>query len=285
MTRRAETGHGPCRFPSDQASGADVDDEGDVDDARPRRAVGEVRHPQGVRPAAGDVSVDEVWCSDVGGIGLGGEALLRPGGTADVLLTHEAGDLVPTDVDVPAAGRLPELAASVDGVVLLPEGPELRADGGVSRGSGIRWSGLGRPVGGGDDLQLFADRLDPPATPIGLPVPMGVDEGDYFLCRRSSSAPKKIAAACKMSLDRLRSRFSFRSSASSLRSSVVRPPRTPSSISACFTQPEGLGADTELTRHSGHPAVVARILSPEVTDHPDGSVLQLRGIPLRGRAL
>ena len=50
-----------------------------------------------------------------------------------------------------------------------------------------------------------------------------------------SSAPKKIAAACKMSLDRFRSRFSLRSSNSSLCSSVVSPPRTPSSISACLT--------------------------------------------------
>ena len=47
----------------------------------------------------------------------------------------------------------------------------------------LRWStGLDVVVGAGGNLQLFADRLDPPSTPTGLIVPVSVDEGDYFFC-------------------------------------------------------------------------------------------------------
>jgi len=56
-----------------------------------------------------------------------------------------------------------------------------------------RWTG---------DRQQLADRLDPE------PVPVGVDEGDHMLGRRSSSAPKKAAADFRISLARRSSRFS-----------------------------------------------------------------------------
>ena len=39
-------------------------------------------------------------------------------------------------------------------------------------------------------------------------VAVDVDEGDYFLCWRSSSAPKKLAARFRISLARLSSRTS-----------------------------------------------------------------------------
>ena len=58
-------GHGAGRLPADQAAGEDVDDEGDIDDTRPGRAVGEVGHPQGVGTRGGEVPVDEVRGPDV----------------------------------------------------------------------------------------------------------------------------------------------------------------------------------------------------------------------------
>ncbi len=87
-----------------------------------------------------------------------------------------------------------------------------------------RWrSGLSVVVGGGGDLQGLADRLDPPSTPTGLDVTVGVDEGDYFVRRRSSSAPKKLAAAWRMSFARRSSLTSLRSVFSSSCSAVVNP--------------------------------------------------------------
>ena len=190
--------HRPRRLPADQAPRVDVDDEGDVDDARPRRAVGEVRHPQGIGARCGEVALDEVGSPNVGGVGLGGEVLLRPRGSAYAQGTHETGHLVPAGVVAGPMGRLGELAAPIDRVVLLPEPFELGSEGGVADGPGRRWPGLGVVVGGGGDLQLRTDRLDSPLTPTGLAVAVGVDEGNYFVRRRSSSAPKKLAAAWRM---------------------------------------------------------------------------------------
>src|ERR1019366_4951216 len=153
----------------------------------------------------------------------------------NALGSHEPGHLVTTDVEVGSAGGLPELAPAIDRVVVFPELGQRGAQLGVAQCPVRRRPGLGGVIGGGGELQLRADRLDPPSTPTSPVVPVGVDEGDYFLCRRASSAPTKLAAACKMSLDRCRSRFFLRSSTSSARSVVVRPPRSPASTSACLT--------------------------------------------------
>ncbi len=65
---------------------------------------------------------------------------------------------------------------------------------------------------------------------------MGVDERDYFLCWRSSSAPKKLAARFRISLARLSSRFSCSRSLIRWDSAVDTPGAYPSSISAWRTQ-------------------------------------------------
>ena len=140
-------------------------------------------------------------------------------------MAHETGYLVPADVMAGPAGRLGQLAPAVDRVVVRPQLDQLGAELGVSQRPGREGPGLGVVVGGGGDLQLLADRLDPPSKPTGLIVPMGIDEGDYFLCRRSSSAPKKLAAACRMSLARRSSRFSLRSCFNSACSVVLNPAR------------------------------------------------------------
>ena len=50
----------PRHAPADDAPGVGVDDEGDVDEARPGRDVGEVRDPQRVRPRRLELPVDVV---------------------------------------------------------------------------------------------------------------------------------------------------------------------------------------------------------------------------------
>ena len=162
--------------------------------------------------------------------------LLGPGGPAYAQGTHETGHLVPADVVAGPVGRLGQLAPSVDRVVVLEElfelGPELGVADCPSRGR----PNLGGVVGGRGDRELLADRLDSPSTPTGLIVPVGVDEGDYLVRRRSSSAPKRLAAAWRMSLARRSSLTSYRSSTSSSCSLVVTPARMPPSTSACLTQ-------------------------------------------------
>ena len=124
---------------------------------------------------------------------------------------HQPGDLVTADVVAGTPGRLPELPGPVDPVVVLPElaaapdpitasrRPAPTAAGSWSRS---RCSGPPAPLRSQDG----ADGLDPEL------VAVGVDEGDYFLCWRSSSAPKKLAARFRISLARLSSRISCSSS-------------------------------------------------------------------------
>ena len=161
-------GHRAGGLASDEAPRVDVDDEGHVDDPRPRRAVGEVGHPQGVGARGREVSIDEVRRPHGGGVGLGGEPLLRPARPPDAVGGHEPCHLVPTGTDAGPGGGLGELAASVDRVVVLPELGESRSELGVTDGPGRRWPGQGVVVRGWGDLQLCADRLDPPSTPTGL---------------------------------------------------------------------------------------------------------------------
>ncbi len=54
-------------------------------------------------------------------------------------------------------------------------------------------------IGLGSDRQQGTDRLDPPYQTLGLAVPVLIDEGDHRLGWRSSNAPKKAAAAFKIS--------------------------------------------------------------------------------------
>src|SRR5664280_605866 len=110
---------------------------------------------------------------------MGGEALLRPGGPADALALHEPGHLVPAHVEPLVAGGPGELPASVDGVVLLPDGLELWSEVLVTDLPSRVGPRLGVVVGGRGDLQLLADRLDPPSTPTGRVLPVGVDERHY----------------------------------------------------------------------------------------------------------
>jgi hypothetical protein len=121
--------------------------------------------------------------------------LLGPRGPAYAQGTHETGHLVPADVVAGPLRRLGQLAPAVDGVVVLPELLKLGPEVGVADRPGRGRPNLGGVVGGRGDLQLLADRLDSPSTPTGLIVAVGVDEGDYLVRRRSSSAPKKLAAA------------------------------------------------------------------------------------------
>src|SRR6266545_2752911 len=93
-------------------------------------------------------------------------------------------------------------------------------------------------VGGRGDRQQLADRLDPE------PVLVGVDVGDHLLGRRSSSAAKKAEALLRISLARRSSRFSRSRAFRRSRSSVVRPGRRPSSVSARRTHLRSVSEET-----------------------------------------
>ena len=199
-------------------------------------------------------------------------ARVRPGGadplsapdTLDPSGAHQPGDLVPADVVPGAAGGLPQLAGTVDPVVVLPQLAVSCGPSAASRcGPGRRWPGLGRVVGARSDLHLrrgrmVHDRLDPEARAVG------VDERDYLLCWRSSSAPKKLAARFRISLARFSSRFSCSSSAIRCASAVLTP-RVPPVVDVGLPHPgpHRLGAVPELAGDPLHRAVLGAQLGAQ----------------------
>jgi len=167
---------------------------------------------------------------------MGRESFLGPAGASYALGLHETGHLVSSHVEPILLGYMGELAASIDGVVVLGQPHQLWPKFQIALFTLRRWSRLRLVVGGGGDLELFQDRVDSPANPTSCFLLAGLDVDDYYTDRRSSSAPKKADADCRIALARRSSRTSFRSSFSSASWVLVRPPRVPASISARFTQ-------------------------------------------------
>ena len=91
---------------------------------------------------------------------------------------------------------------------------------------------LGGVIRGWGDAKDFGDRLDSPTQLTATPILVFIDEPDHFFDWRSSSAPKKCAAALRMSFARRSSAFSRFNRFNSARSSVVAPGRRPVSFSA-----------------------------------------------------
>jgi hypothetical protein len=56
-------------------------------------------------------------------------------------------------------------------------------------------------IRGRGDAKSLGDRLDPPTQLTTAPILVFVDEPDHFFDWRSSSAPKKDAAACRQLRD------------------------------------------------------------------------------------
>lgn len=162
---------------------------------------------------------------------MGGADPFPPPHTDDPKLSHQPRHLVTADVVAGTAGGFPELAGSIYPVVVVPELGDDRLHHRVALGPCRRSSGLVRVIRARGHLhacrsQDGADGLDPEL------VAVGVDERDYFLCWRSSSAPKKLAGRFKISLARLSSRFSCSRSLIRWDSPVETPGAYPSSISA-----------------------------------------------------
>lgn len=100
----------------------------------------------------------------------------------------------------------PHLAGAVDGVVRLVDAGDLGFQSFVAKLPGRRGPAEVSVVGGRGDGQDGTHRLDPEILLV-----LGDKRGHLF-CLRSSSAPKEAAAAFKISLARLSSRFSRSSS-------------------------------------------------------------------------
>ena len=218
--------------PPDDRAGVGVDDEADVGDAGPGRHEGQICDPQLVRRGGGEVAAHQVRVPRHARVWRGGAHPLGAPHALDTLGAHQPGDLVAADVVTRASRGLPDLPCPVDPVVGFPQLPHHRAHHRVTSGTGRWLPALDLVVAAGGHLQHAADELDPQPPTRDDVVAVGVDERGYFLCWRSSSAPKKLAALFKISLARLSSRFSCSRAFIFAASLVLMPATWPSSISA-----------------------------------------------------
>ena len=226
----------PADPPADDAACVGVDDERDVDEAGPRRDVGEVRDPQHVRPWCPELAIDVIERTRRGFVAHRRAHTAAADHPLESLFLHQprhraAGDVVPF-----AAQLAPDLAHAVDLEVLIENPSDLDAEHDVALDARRRCL---RPGAAGDvgvigrrgDRQHLADRLDP------VLVAVRIDEADHGFHRRSSSAWAKYALALRrISLACRSSRFSRSSAFRRSRSSVVTPALRPLSTSAVFTQ-------------------------------------------------
>ena len=107
--------------PAHDHPGVDVDHEGHIRHAGPRRAVSEIAHPQAVRAGGGEVTFHPVRGSRVGWIRTGREPSPSPRRALDAELAHQPGDTVLVDGDVLAGEHGPDLAAAIHPVVLIED--------------------------------------------------------------------------------------------------------------------------------------------------------------------
>ena len=207
--------HRTAHPPADDAPGEHVDDEGHVQPALPGRDVGEVRHPELIRPLGLELPIDPVqrarrrWIADRRAHDLAADH------TAQAEPAHQALDRAAGHRYALAVQLAPDLVGAVDLQVGLPDPFDLRHQDLVASGpraAQLRPALSGRmaPIARRGDLQHLADRLDP------VHVAMLVDEVPQDLSRRSSSAWAKNALAS------FRISLALRSSCTSRSSSLIR---------------------------------------------------------------
>ena len=100
--------------PADNPAGKDIDDERDVDKARPRRHVSEVRHPELIRPRGLKLAVDQIAGTIKSGLRLGGrDPRAAPHHASHSHRPHQALDRAPSHVHTTPSEFPPDLPRAV----------------------------------------------------------------------------------------------------------------------------------------------------------------------------
>jgi hypothetical protein len=174
-----------------------VDDEREEQHAFPAAQVGQVRHPELVRPSRGEVAVDQVRPPARPRIGRGGAPRLAAAlGAADPVGAHQPLDAATADWFADPPQRLAHAPRSVGvgvGRVKLADPVQQPL---VLDRSARASAGLAVVIGGRRHVQGPADRLDPEATAVP------VDIAAHFGRSGSSSLAKNTLADFRISFAR-----------------------------------------------------------------------------------
>jgi len=177
----------PADAPADDAPGVGVDHEGHVDEPGPGGHVGEVRHPQHVRPRRPELPIDAIERAD--GC-LVSDRCAHPLAADHPLQTHflhQPGDRASGHLEALPLHLPPDLAHAIDLEVVIENPADLAHQLSIPLDpcrcrlrvlAAARMGVIGRR----GDRQYAADRLDP------VLIAVRIDEADHGFHRRSSSA-------------------------------------------------------------------------------------------------
>jgi len=144
--------------------------------------------PELVGSGRGEVAVDVVGGPLRLAVGASrANPLGAPGRPSEALCSHQTLDLAARGTDSLATQLPPGLLSAVDREVLFVDPADLGQELAVAEGAsvGVALALLARVVGGGGELQVSADRLDPES------VAVGVDEEAHLLGIGGSSSRAK----------------------------------------------------------------------------------------------
>ena len=128
LLERIEHEAGVCRPrdpPADDATGVGVDDEGDVDEARPGRHIGEVGEPQRIRMLCPELPIDVVQRARRCLVADRGPDRLAANHALQANRSHQPCHRAAGNIVAFALQLLPHLAHTIDAEVLLKYPPDV----------------------------------------------------------------------------------------------------------------------------------------------------------------
>ena len=118
----------PGDAPADDHPAERVGDEADVGHTGPGRHERQIGHPQLIGRGRGEIPAHQIGMPRRGGVGFGGADPFAAPSSGDAGGPHVPGDLITSDVVASTAGGFPQLARTVDAIVVFPEPPQRRTD-------------------------------------------------------------------------------------------------------------------------------------------------------------
>src|SRR5215210_3840649 len=215
--------------PADHFAAASVEDEGEVEETFPSRQVRYVGQPQAIRGGGEKAAIHQVGRGSAIPVAAGGRSPSPAHATVEAGLAHQSSHSPSAAPHAQSLefGVYPWIA--VGAARTLMDLPDPFGEGRILQRAS-RW----RPLPPGI-VARAGDAQHPAQQRDGITGLLHVDELKEVY-RIPSFRAKKAVAFLKISLSWRRTLFSRLSLASSSRSSVESPSRSPSSISFCFLQ-------------------------------------------------
>jgi hypothetical protein len=148
-TRQPEPVLGRAKPDPWDAPGKSIDDKGDIDKTGPRRDVGKIGYPQGVRTRRFELPIDAIERTRGRGIADCGPYLLAPHDALQAHRPHQARHGAAGNRDPFSKKLSPDLPDAIDAEVLLVHAPDFAPQGDIAPGPCRQLTWIGAPGGVG----------------------------------------------------------------------------------------------------------------------------------------